>query len=87
MKPLSKKTLEKKYAELGLSEEQVTYLRGFFCCCANLYGQVSVREAWDVFKHYEGAKYMHRSVFYAFSGIVRREEGNPLWRGFVRNTI
>lgn len=38
MKPLSPKTLERKYAELGLSKAKIDLLRNYFLCFANLYG-------------------------------------------------
>ena len=77
MKPLSKKSLEKKYAELGLPREKTDLLHTYFLCFANLYGVVSVREAWDVFRHYEGVGFVRRKDFAAFSGIVQREPGRP----------
>ena len=76
MKPLSPKTLERKYAELGLSKAKIDLLRNYFLCCANLYGMLEVREAWDVFKHYEGNK-IRKKNFIAFSGIVQREPALP----------
>ncbi len=76
MKPLSPKTLEKKYAELGLSEAKLRLLHTYFRCFSNLYGVISVREAWDVFKHYEGLS-VHKRDFVAFSGVVQREAGLP----------
>ena len=76
MKPLSPKTLERKYAELGLSKAKIDLLRNYFLCFANLYGMLEVREAWDVFKHYEGNK-IRKKDFIAFSGIVQREPDLP----------
>ena len=77
MKPLSSKTLEKKYAELGLSAEETDLLHKYFHCFANLYGVISVRDAWDVFRHYEGIGTIRRKDFATFSGIVQREAGHP----------
>ena len=77
MKPLSLKTLEKKYAELGLSKEKVSLLHDYYRCFANLYGLITVREAWDVFRHYEGIGLLHKKDFVAFSGVVQREAGLP----------
>ena len=76
MKPLSSKTLEKKYAELGLSKEKIALLHDYYNCFANLYGIIMVREAWDVFRHYEGVGLIHKKDFVAFSGIVQRESGH-----------
>ena len=77
MKPLSLKTLEKKYAELGLSAEKTDLLHEYFRCFANLYGVISVRDAWGVFRHYEGIGTIRRKDFTAFSGIAQRETGHP----------
>ena len=77
LKPLSKKTLEKKYAELGLPKEKTDLLHTYFFCFAHLYGVISVREAWDVFRHYEGVGVVRRKDFAAFSGIVQREPDHP----------
>lgn len=76
LKPLSPKTLEKKYAELGLSEVKIKLLHTYFRCFSNLYGLIMLREAWEIFKHYEGLA-VHRKDFVAFSGIVQREAGLP----------
>ena len=77
IKPLSLKALEKKYAELGLPVEKTDLLQEYFRCFANLYGVISVRDAWDVFRHYEGIGAIRRKDFAAFSGIVQREAGHP----------
>ena len=50
MKPLSPKTLAKKYAELGLSQDKIDLLHDYFLCFSNLYGVISVEEAWNVFR-------------------------------------
>ena len=76
MKPLSQKTLEKKYAELGLPKAKTDLLHDYFLCFANLYGVLVVREAWNVFKHFEGNK-IRKKDFIAFSGIVQREPDLP----------
>ncbi len=77
MTPLSLKTLARKYAELGLSQEKLDLLHDYFLCFSNLYGVISVNEAWNVFKHYEGSNRLHKRDFVAFSGIVKREPGHP----------
>ena len=77
MKPLSTKTLEKKYAELGLSRDRTDLLHAYFLCFSNLYGVISVGEAWNVFREYEGTRLVHKKDFIAFSGIVQREPGHP----------
>ena len=60
MKPLSPKTLAKKYAELGLSQARLDLLHDYFLCFSNLYGVISVGEAWNVFRHYEGINGLHK---------------------------
>ena len=77
MKPLSPKTLEKKYAELGLSQDKIDLLHDYFLCFSNLYGVISIEEAWNVFREYEGLQLLHKKDFVAFSGIVQREPGHP----------
>ena len=77
MKPLSPKTLDKKYAELGLSQEKLSLLHDYYHCFANLYGVITVREAWDVFRHYEGIGLLRKKDFVAFSGVVQREARLP----------
>ena len=37
-KPLSEKTLQKKYADLKLSEEKIAFIKQFVLACTNLYG-------------------------------------------------
>lgn len=76
LKPLSQKTLEKKYAELGISQSKINLLRKYFLCFSNLYGVIPIRDAWEIFKHYEGIA-IHKKDFVAFSGIVQREAGLP----------
>ena len=39
--PPAEKTLQKRYAEAGLHDNQVTFLRTFFKACANYYGILS----------------------------------------------
>lgn len=76
LKPLSQKTLEKKYAELGLPQNKIDLLRKYFLCFSNLYGVLPIRDAWEIFKHYEGIT-IHKKDFVSFSGIVQREAGLP----------
>lgn len=75
-KPLSPKTLEKRYAELGLSDEKLQLLHTFFRCASNFYGVLQVSHAWQVFKHYEGLR-VHKKDFVAFSGVAQRDASLP----------
>ncbi len=77
MKPLSPKTLEKMYAGLGISPDTADLLHRYFLCFSNLYGVIFVRDAWNVFRDYEGTGLLHKKDFLAFSGIVQREPGHP----------
>ena len=77
MKPLSPQTLEKKYLMLGLPREKTDLLHDYFLCFCHLYGVISLRQAWAVFRHYEGPRFMLKKDFMAFSGIVQREPGLP----------
>ena len=75
-KPLSPKTLEKKYAELGLSDTKLQLLHTFFRCVSNFYGVLPLSDAWEIFKHYEGLG-VHKKDFVAFSGVAQRDSSLP----------
>ena len=51
-------------------------MHDYYNCFANLYGVIMVKEAWDIFRHYEGIGLIHKKDFIAFSGIVQREPGH-----------
>lgn len=74
LKPLSAKTLARKYSELGLSPEIIDLLHTYFLCFSNLYGLITIQEAWDIFRNYEGIRNIHKKDFIAVSSIVQREE-------------
>lgn len=76
-KYLLPKTIAKKYAEAGLSQAKVDLLHKYFRCFSNLYGVISVGEAWGIFRHYEGIGLVRKREFIAFSGIVKREADQP----------
>lgn len=74
-KPLSEKALQRLYKESGLEERAQGFLHDFFAACANLYGAIELRDAWDVFQQItEDKPKLRRKDLVAFSGIVRREE-------------
>ncbi len=79
LKPLSQKTLETKYASLGLSEKKLDALHAHFRAVANLYGMMSVQEAWDLFRQYEGTVFVHKKEFVAFAGVAQRQEDLPYY--------
>lgn len=75
-KPLSERSLKRLYAESGLSEKQMDFLRRFFMACANLYGVIVATEAWDVYRELSSKTEtvrLHRREMYAALGILRRE--------------
>lgn len=73
-KPLSEKTLEKRYAQSGLSAEVQNTLHTLFAACANLYGVITLRDAWEIWQNVKnGASKIRRSDLIAFSDIARRE--------------
>ena len=74
-KPLSERTLERRYAESGLSAEQRAYLHLFFSACSNLYGAIHLRDVWEVYKQIKDEKpRFHRKDLIAFASVVQREE-------------
>ena len=76
-KPLSEKSLAKKYKDSGLSEEKREYLHAFFAACANLYGFVTLNDAWEIhvlLLTLRPAPKLRKKDMIAFSSIVRREE-------------
>lgn len=76
LKPLAPKTLERRYAQLGLPQSAVELVHKVLACFAHLYGVISVGEAWDLFREYEGLV-IHKKDFIAVCEIVRREPGLP----------
>lgn len=75
-KPLSEKSLLKRYADAGISEEKAGFLRDFFAACTNLYGAFHAFEAWEVYKELScktKTPALHRKDMYAALGILRRE--------------
>jgi hypothetical protein len=76
-KPLSEKTINKKYEELGLSEEQVEYVHDFTLACVNLYGVAYAADIWDIYRELSGritTPVLHRKDMYGAFDIMRREE-------------
>lgn len=73
-KPLSEKSLKRCYQEAGLSDEDVVFLHAFFAACANLYGAISMRSVWDVYRQLKDAPKLRRKDLLFFSSIVRREK-------------
>lgn len=77
-KPLSEKTLKKMYATAGIDEEMSQFLHDFFMAAANLYGAVSMRELWQIYRELskeENWPRVKKSDVLTFSEITRREPG------------
>ena len=75
-KPLSQKTLDKMYKESGLSKEKIEFLGKLFDGAAALYGIITLKDLWNVYKEYAEkvpAIRLHRKDIIAFSSIARRE--------------
>jgi len=49
-KPLSTKSLIRRYNDAGITENQVRFLKKFFTASANLYGAITAEEAWVVYR-------------------------------------
>lgn len=77
LKPLSEKTLRKKYAELGIRADKLELLKKYFLCFSNLYGVITLGEAWEIFGYYEGKKFIGKKAFFDFTEILRREPDCP----------
>ena len=74
-KPLSEKAIQRLYKESGLDEHTQAFLHDFFAACANLYGAIELRDAWDVYQQItEDKPKLRRKNLVAFSSIARREE-------------
>ncbi len=76
-KPLSEKSLAKLYKDSGISEKSREYLHAFFAACANLYGFVTLNDAWEIHSlllTLRPAPKLRKKDMIAFSSIVRREE-------------
>jgi hypothetical protein len=76
-KPLSEKSLAKMYREAGLDEKKSDFLHKFFSACANFYGTIALRDAWELLKNIAeqyGADTIKRKDLIAFSSIARRED-------------
>ena len=76
-KPLSEKSLHKKYAELNFSDEKISFLKQFILACTNLYGCISIRDIWEVYKELAeitSVPKIKRTDIIQISEILRREE-------------
>lgn len=75
-KPLSEKSLQKKYAELNLGNEKIDFLKNFILASTNLYGRISIRDIWEVYKklaEIASVPKIKRTDIIRISEILRRE--------------
>ena len=78
-KPLSEKTLRKKYEEAHISGDVREFLHHFFAACANLYGTVDINEIWEIYQELkDDFPRIHKTDLVRFSAIARREK-NPYY--------
>ena len=74
-KPLSQKSIERRYHEAGMSDEVRRFLHDLFAACANLYGGIPLRDVWEIYKYLEiTSPKIRRKDLVTFSAIVRREQ-------------
>ena len=73
-KPLSPKSIEKLYRESGFAQEKIHFLHDFFSACVNLYGAISLRNAWVVYRKLESVPRIQRKELFVFASIARREK-------------
>lgn len=81
-KPLSTKTLERQYSALGLSEQTLDILRGFFVVCSKLYGAIDMGEVWEVYKvlnNTQGFPSLRRRNLLEFASVARRDASAPYY--------
>lgn len=76
-KPLSKKSLNKMYAEAGITEERSTFYHMLYSACSTLYGAMPIEDLWSICIKYcedHEIRGITKKQFLAFSSIARREE-------------
>lgn len=69
-KPLSEKSIQKMLS--GWKPATVDKLHSYYASFANLYGCLTLGEAWQLYKKYD--KGIKKKEFYDFSSIARRED-------------
>ncbi len=72
LKPLSPKTLEKRYKETNITMDLLERLQTYFLCFSNLYGVISGKEAFQIYSFYEpeGVK---KVKFRRFAEVAARD--------------
>lgn len=76
-KPLSEKNLAKMYTQANIDERKSDFLHKFFLACSNLYGDIALRDMWEILKkcapQYDMTDIKRKDLI-EFSSIVRREK-------------
>lgn len=75
-KPLTERSLSKRYSEAGITEKQIHFLKDFFTAATNLYGVFTAKEAWDVYKELSektDVVSLRKKDMYTALGILRRD--------------
>lgn len=78
-KPYTSRTIEKHLKEAGFSRENSAFLDSFFKASANLYGIVSLRQMFALYRDYRKlreAPKLHLRDFASFAEITRRAQCN-----------
>ena len=75
-KPLSPRTIARKYSESGMTGNQIDFLHEFFLAAARLYGVTRVGDLWVIYKElgrHQKVVEVRRRDMLTFSAIARRE--------------
>lgn len=75
-KPLAPKTIDKMYIKLGVDKEQKDFIHTFYAASMNLYGTISLDDAWEVYKELSCSITLPKfpqKLFFEISDILRRE--------------
>ena len=79
-KPLSEKTLERGYLELGLTSEKYQFCKEFFTACSCLYGTIEAADCWNVYQEVvkqEQVPKLRRKDLYGVLELLRRDGSVP----------
>lgn len=75
-KPLLKKTLDSRYKKTGIPEKTRDYLSLFFNICSELYGCLSLEDAWGIYSKLikeQDAPKINIMEFFSFANVARRD--------------
>ncbi len=76
-KYLSRKSLEKRYHDAGISESKILFLKDLCLASMNLYGAIHAQQLWEVYKELSeklDVPKIQRKELYTALGIFRRED-------------